>query len=128
MMLLFVLDGWSQSTSASQQIDIKFKNGNSVQINANDVDYIDFTEDNPDTPVVPDNPDTPVVPDNPSTPVSPTAGYAVDLGLSVKWASCNVGASSCEEFGERYAWGELSPKSKYTQKTYQYSTRMTLLI
>ena len=46
MMLLFVLDGWSQSTSASQQIDIKFKNGNSVQINANNVDYIDFTEDN----------------------------------------------------------------------------------
>ena len=31
---------------------------------------------------------------------------AVDLGLSVKWASCNVGATSPEEYGESFAWGE----------------------
>lgn len=29
-----------------------------------------------------------------------------DLGLSVKWASCNLGASSPEESGDYYAWGE----------------------
>ena len=50
MMLLFVLLGWSQSTSSSQQINIKYKNGNSVQINANDIDYIEFTETGNDNP------------------------------------------------------------------------------
>lgn len=39
--------------------------------------------------------------------------YAVDLGLSVKWASCNVGASSPEEYGDYFAWGETLPKSNY---------------
>ena len=38
----------------------------------------------------------------------------VDLGLSVKWATCNVGASSPEEYGDHYAWGETSTKSSYT--------------
>ena len=44
LLLLFVLLGWSQSTSASQQITIKYENGNNVQINANDVENIEFTE------------------------------------------------------------------------------------
>ena len=37
----------------------------------------------------------------------------VDLGLSVKWASCNVGASSPTGYGNYYAWGETSTKSRY---------------
>ena len=40
---------------------------------------------------------------------------AVDLGLSVKWASCNVGAETPEEYGDYFAWGETSPKSSYTE-------------
>lgn len=40
---------------------------------------------------------------------------AVDLGLSVKWASCNVGAESPEEYGDYFAWGETSPKSIYVE-------------
>ena len=35
---------------------------------------------------------------------------AVDLGLSVKWASCNIGSSKPEEYGDYYAWGETEPK------------------
>lgn len=31
---------------------------------------------------------------------------AVDLGLSVKWDNCNVGASSPEVYGTYFAWGE----------------------
>lgn len=45
----------------------------------------------------------------------------VDLGLSVKWATCNVGASKPEEYGNYYAWGETTTKSSYTEsnsKTY----------
>ena len=39
-------------------------------------------------------------------------GY-VDLGLSVKWATCNMGASSPEDYGSYYAWGETSIKPPY---------------
>ena len=44
----------------------------------------------------------------------------VDLGLSVKWASWNVGAKSPEELGELYAWGELAPKTNYSSSTYKF--------
>ena len=40
----------------------------------------------------------------------------VDLGLSVKWATCNVGASSPTGYGNYYAWGETITKSEYTKK------------
>lgn len=44
----------------------------------------------------------------------------VDLGLSVKWALCNVGASSPEEYGGYFAWGETEPKSSFTSQTYEF--------
>ncbi len=43
-------------------------------------------------------------------------GYAwvdLDLPSGIKWATCNVGASSPEEYGDYYAWGETSTKSEY---------------
>lgn len=40
----------------------------------------------------------------------------VDLGLSVKWAACNMGASSPSDYGDYYAWGELQPKRKYLKQ------------
>ena len=46
---------------------------------------------------------------------------AVDLGLSVKWASFNVGATSQSEMGDRFAWGETSPKEFYTSNTYTFA-------
>ena len=52
----------------------------------------------------------------PEIPETPTVGIeAVDLGLSVKWASCNVGAECPEEYGDYFAWGEISPKEEYTE-------------
>ena len=45
---------------------------------------------------------------------------AVDLGLSVKWASFNVGASAPEEYGNYYAWGEVETKSSYSWGTYKW--------
>ena len=44
----------------------------------------------------------------------------VDLGLSVKWATCNVGASSPEEYGDYFAWGETEPKDIYNFDTYKW--------
>ena len=46
---------------------------------------------------------------------------AVDLGLSVKWATCNIGASSPEEIGDYFAWGETEPKKDYSWETYKWS-------
>lgn len=43
---------------------------------------------------------------------------AVNLGLSVYWASVNVGAPSPEKCGDYYAWGETTPKSIYSWGTY----------
>ncbi len=45
---------------------------------------------------------------------------AVDLGLSVKWATCNVGASSPEDYGDYFAWGETQPKDYYNWSTYKW--------
>lgn len=39
----------------------------------------------------------------------------VDLGLSVKWATCNIGASSPSDCGDYFAWGETTNKSSYTE-------------
>ena len=38
---------------------------------------------------------------------------AVDLGLSIKWANCNIGASRPEEYGDYFAWGEINTKVSY---------------
>ena len=40
----------------------------------------------------------------------------VDLGLSVKWASCNIGASQPEYLGDLFAWGETKSKEKYEKE------------
>lgn len=45
----------------------------------------------------------------------------VDLGLDVKWATCNIGAASPEESGEFYAWGEFEPKPLYTIGEYAHA-------
>lgn len=54
----------------------------------------------------------------------------VDLGLpsGTKWATCNVGATKPEEYGNYYAWGETSTKSTYDWSTYKWcnGSRSTL--
>jgi hypothetical protein len=49
-------------------------------------------------------------------------GDWVDLGLpsGLLWATRNVGASSPEDYGDYFAWGETSPKSMYNWDTYIY--------
>ena len=42
----------------------------------------------------------------------------VDLGLSVKWATMNVGATTPEGYGDYFAWGETSTKDTYDWSTY----------
>ena len=76
----------------SQTMNIHYKNGQIVEYNMDNIDYVEFAEKKQN-----------------NTQVS--SEKAVDLGLSVKWANCNVGASSPEEYGDRFAWGETSTKT-----------------
>lgn len=84
----------------AQTMNVHFKNGTKVEFNSVNVDYVDFTE-------------------KPSDPTL-TPGDYVDLGLSVKWASCNLGASTPAGKGGYYAWGETSTKTKYSAKNHAY--------
>ena len=115
-----------------------YKNGERVvTVPVADVDSMVFvrpvaTPDEPDTPPV--NPDSPqdtvpeipvdTVPDVPVDTVpdvpEPPQFEMVDLGLSVMWASMNVGATTPDDYGNYYAWGELEPKDYYDVSNYSY--------
>lgn len=49
----------------------------------------------------------------------------VDLGLpsGTLWATCNVGATKPEEYGDYFAWGEVKPKDEYSRETYKWCDR-----
>jgi hypothetical protein len=57
-----------------------------------------------------------------TSPVNNNGHQYVDLGLpsGTLWATCNVGASSPEESGDFYAWGETVTKDSYTWSTYKW--------
>lgn len=46
-------------------------------------------------------------------PVGGTKATAVDMGLSVRWADHNLGASRSTECGKYFAWGALRPSAEY---------------
>ena len=66
-----------------------------------------------------------------STPKSTTPSSGgheyVDLGLSIKWATCNVGANKPEDYGDYFAWGETKPKKSYSSSNYSYTSNPTTL-
>ena len=47
----------------------------------------------------------------------------IDLGLTsgTRWATCNVGASKPQDYGNYYAWGEVTTKEVYNWETYKYA-------
>lgn len=45
----------------------------------------------------------------------------VDLGLSVKWATCNIGATAPENSGDYYAWGETQTKYDFFLRNYVFA-------
>lgn len=53
--------------------------------------------------------------------VDPYNGHEyVDLGLSVMWATCNIGAEKPQDYGDYFAWGETEPKDCYNWSTYKW--------
>lgn len=91
--------------ASGQTMNVHFKNGTKVEFSSDIVSYVDFTE-KPSEPTV-------------------TSGDYVDLGLSVKWATCNIGATTPTEYGNYYSWGETSTKDTYTKSTYAYYNTST---
>lgn len=102
-LILFAICLMAMVSAKAQTVNVHFKNGQVVNYNADNVDYVDFSAKAAEPTV--------------------TAGDVVDLGLSVYWASCNLGATKPEESGDYYAWGETSPKASYTQSNYSYYNR-----
>ena len=113
------------------EVPIKYESNVSCTCRATE-DWITFSSSNPTVMIVAPNPTSiprtnKVVIENEQyglketiTIVQAEAGTpsTVDLGLSVKWASCNVGASSPEDYGDYYAWGEKETKDVYNWSTY----------
>lgn len=58
----------------------------------------------------------------PNEPELPKGPESVDLGLSVQWATCNVGAENPQDYGNCYAWGEVETKEEYVPQNYKYGT------
>lgn len=60
------------------------------------------------------------------TDKTPAGVEIVDLGLSVKWASCNLGATAPEDYGDLIAWGETegnnAGKKTFTWATYKLTS------
>lgn len=54
------------------------------------------------------------------SPIGPNGREAIDLGLSVKWANMNIGATSPEEYGDYFAWGETEPKEIFNWSNYKW--------
>ena len=100
--VLFTSIGWSQT------MNIHYKNGQTVEYNMDNIDYVEFTEKEQNNAQV-------------------SSGKAIDLGLSVKWASCNVGAESPEQFGNMYAWGETETKDEFSRDNYIYFNAETMV-
>lgn len=99
--IIFSIFAASMSLAAMAQTDIWYwQNGKAVKVEA--VDSITFTEPQAVTPI--------------------TTHEYVDLGLSVKWATCNIGANSPEEYGDYFAWGETTLKETYDWSTYKFTT------
>lgn len=84
----------------AQSVNVHFKNGQSISYPSGIVEYIDFSAKEADPSV--------------------TEGEEIDLGLSVNWASCNLGSISPEEYGYYYSWGETAPKELYLPSNYTF--------
>lgn len=84
-----------------------------------DDEYIDdeeeYTDENAEAEEVEA---VPVVPVAPVAQTNSSNGHDwVDMGTSVKWATCNIGSSTPRGIGNYYAWGETSPKEEYSDET-----------
>ena len=84
---------------------------------------------NPNTSTGQRSTTTPTTQAKPTTTSTPNKANAVaihnghkyvDLGLSIMWATTNIGANSSDLEGKYFAWGEVNAKQEYTWNTYRH--------
>ena len=94
----------SKAQSDSYSMYVHLSDGDVESFSVSEVDSVVFVETDVDSD------------DTTSSDTTYINGYAaVDLGLSVRWATCNIGAESPEDYGNYYAWGETETKEEYTE-------------
>ena len=91
-MALLVLMMVCTSVSAQYFMNIRKSDGTKAQYSVSEVDSVWFSP----------------------------APSSVDLGLSVKWATFNIGASAPEDAGDYFAWGEVETKEEYKENNYKW--------
>ncbi len=99
LLLLFIA---ASAAMKSQTMVVHHKDGTTTRIHTNVIDSVTFSLSSEETEE-----------DAPSY-------SAIDLGLSVKWAEINVGATTQYEPGNYYSWGELETKEDYSEDCYLY--------
>lgn len=80
----------------AQTVNVHMKDGQVIKYDYDKVEYVDFSAEGKANEIK----------------------GAVDLGLSVLWAKCNVGANTPEEYGDYYCWGEVATKNGYFESNY----------
>lgn len=98
--ILFTLIILAASGAYAQNITIYGKDGSRTDFREGEVQSIDFNAPDRKPLTLPDGVES------------------VDLGLSVNWASCNLGAQSSADTGAYLAWAETEEKANYTWDTY----------
>lgn len=97
-LILLLLESAVLSVGAQNYMEVYRNNGNRIHLQVQDLDSVLFSDGGDFT----------------------GSHEYVDLGLSVKWATCNVGANVPYEYGDYYAWGETETKNNYDWSTYKY--------
>lgn len=100
----------SLSANAQTKMIIELDGGKQMELPVSSITSIKWFTNETTTPTTPD--------------VSPSGVQAVDLGLSVKWANMNIGATTPEGYGDYFAWGETvgykGGKKTFNESTYKY--------
>ena len=108
-----VVSGWKVTLTATPNNDYHFVNWT--------VNGVEVSKENPFTTTITQNTQFIANFREIYKPTGSENGHEyVDLGLSVKWATCNVGATTPEGYGDCFAWGETEPKYYYDWSTYKY--------
>lgn len=117
LFLLFVFV-FSVVSANAQKVIITLSSGCQMTFAAGEVTGIEFEEAYTSTPSDPTDDGT-----------YHNGHEYVDLGLpsGTKWASCNIGATSKEEAGDFYAWGETETKTSYSLDNYKYYASSTIV-
>ena len=112
----------STVTFAQRIMKVEKTDGTTVEFPVTEVTRVYFEELTPKPDPNPDpNPNPDPVPYPYGLCPDTHHPHMIDLGIGVKWACCNVGASKPEEYGGYYSWGETTEKDYYLVENYTFS-------